>query len=73
MPSRNLPKFPYGAVYFRKSNPPQEDWERDYQKAAEDGMNIFRHWFIWSAIEIAPGVLIGKNTTGSLNWRPPMA
>jgi beta-galactosidase len=55
MPSHNLPKFPYGAVYFRKSNPPCEDSERDYQTAAEDGMNGFRHWFMWSAIEIAPG------------------
>lgn len=56
MPSRFLPRFPYGAVYFRKSNPPQEDWERDYGTASEDGMNIFRHWFLWSAIEVAPGV-----------------
>ena len=56
MPSKFLPKFPYGAVYFRKSNPPQEDWAQDYQTAAEDGMNIFRHWFLWSAIEVAPGV-----------------
>ena len=55
MALRNLPSFPYGAVYFRKSNPPREDWERDYRVAAEDGMNIFRHWFLWSAIEIAPG------------------
>ncbi|MBI1924370.1 beta-galactosidase, partial [Candidatus Poribacteria bacterium] len=55
MQHKNLPKFPYGAVYFRKSNPPRADWERDYQVAAEDGMNIFRHWFLWSAIEIAPG------------------
>ncbi len=54
MPHTALPAFPYGAVYFRKSNPPREDWERDYQTAAEDGMNIFRHWFLWSAIEIAP-------------------
>ena len=30
MSIRDLPKFPYGAVYFRKSNPPREDWERDY-------------------------------------------
>lgn len=50
-----LPAFPYGAVYFRKSNPPEADWAQDYQTAAEDGMNIFRHWFIWSAIEVAPG------------------
>ena len=50
-----LPAFPYGAVYFRKSNPPREDWERDYGTAAEDGMNLFRHWFLWSAIEVAPG------------------
>ena len=45
----------YGAVYFRKSNPPPEDWERDYRTAAEDGLNAFRHWFLWSAIEVAPG------------------
>jgi beta-galactosidase len=53
--SLNLPSFPYGAVYFRKSNPPKEDWDRDYRKAAEDGMNAFRHWFMWNAIEVAPG------------------
>lgn len=50
----SLPAFPYGAVYFRKSNPPKVDWERDYRTASEDGMNIFRHWFLWSAIEVAP-------------------
>jgi len=51
----SLPRIPYGAVYFRKSNPPPEDWETDYRRAAEDGMNVFRHWFLWSAIEVAPG------------------
>lgn len=56
MPVRDLPLLPYGAVYFRKSNPPPEDWERDYRIAAEDGFNIFRHWFMWSAIETRPGV-----------------
>lgn len=50
-----LPRFPFGAVYFRKSNPPREDWERDYATAAADGMNAFRHWFLWSAVETAPG------------------
>ena len=52
---RGLPAFPFGAVYFRKSNPPRADWERDYRTAAEDGLNVFRHWFLWSAIEVAPG------------------
>lgn len=52
----SLPAFPYGAVYFRKSNPPREDWARDYVTAREDGMDVFRHWFMWSAIEVAPGV-----------------
>jgi len=47
--------FPYGAVYFRKSNPPAEDWARDHQTAARVGMNTFRHWFLWGAIEVAPG------------------
>ncbi len=51
-----LPRFPYGAVYFRKSNPPRDDWVRDYATAAEDGYTLFRHWFPWAAIEIAPGV-----------------
>ncbi|MDL2317609.1 beta-galactosidase [Eubacteriales bacterium OttesenSCG-928-A19] len=49
-------QFPYGAVYFRKSNPPREDWARDYGVAQEDGLNIMRHWFMWGAIETAPGV-----------------
>ena len=49
------PVFPYGAVYFRKSNPPEQDWARDHQTAARVGMNTFRHWFMWSAIEVAPG------------------
>ena len=48
-------QFPYGAVYFRKSNPPREHWERDYAQAAKDGFNVFRHWFMWGAIEVAPG------------------
>ena len=48
------PVFPYGAVYFRKSNPPEQDWARDHQTAAQAGMNTFRHWFMWSAIEVAP-------------------
>ena len=47
--------FPYGAVYFRKSNPPPADWERDHQTAAQSGMNMFRHWVMWSAVEVAPG------------------
>ncbi|WP_165452388.1 beta-galactosidase [Paenibacillus thalictri] len=46
----------FGAVYFRKTNPPRKDWERDYAVAAEDGHSMFRHWFPWSAIEVAPGV-----------------
>ena len=50
-----LPTIPFGAVYFRKSNPPKSDWQRDHAQAAQDGMNCFRHWFIWSAIEVAPG------------------
>ncbi|MBI4875246.1 MAG: beta-galactosidase [Acidobacteria bacterium] len=48
------PVFPYGAVYFRKSNPPEQDWVRDHKTAAASGMNTFRHWFMWSAIEVAP-------------------
>src|SRR5207249_7311005 len=45
--AQEAPAFPFGAVYFRKSNPPEQDWERDHKKAADMGMNIFRHWFMW--------------------------
>lgn len=51
----DAPIFPYGAVYFRKSNPPEDDWAKDHQSAARIGMNTFRHWFMWSSIEVAPG------------------
>ena len=53
---KEYPQVTYGAVYFRKSNPPKEDWERDYAQAASDGMNMFRHWFLWGAIETSRGV-----------------
>jgi len=55
-PGSPLPNFPYGAVYFRKSNPPREDWARDYATAEQDGHTLFRHWFLWSAIEVEPGI-----------------
>ena len=55
MPLEALPRFPYGAVYFRRSNPPERDWARDYRTAAEDGMSAFRHWLMWGAVEVAPG------------------
>ena len=49
------PVFPFGAVYFRKSNPPEQDWERDHKTAAQMGVNVFRHWFLWASIETSPG------------------
>lgn len=54
-PAADDPVFPYGAVYFRKSNPPEADWERDHRTAAQIGMNMFRHWVMWSGVEVAPG------------------
>jgi beta-galactosidase len=48
--------FPSGAVYFRKSNPPDTDWAKDHKTASQIGMNTFRHWFMWSAVEVSPGV-----------------
>jgi beta-galactosidase len=43
-----------GAVYYRRSNPPEYDWERDYKVAREDGHTMFRHWFTWNVIHVAP-------------------
>ena len=56
MDSLNKPFVHMGAVYFRKSAPPKEDWERDYRQAKLDGQTIFRHWFSWNAIEVEPGL-----------------
>ena len=53
---KEYPQVTYGAVYYRRSNPPRADWERDYAQAKKDGMNTFRHWFLWGSIEVAPGV-----------------
>ena len=50
------PQLVFGAVYYRRTNPPQADWACDYAQAAADGMNLFRHWFLWGALEVAPGV-----------------
>ena len=33
----------------------KQDWERDHKTAAQMGINIFRHWFMWASIENAPG------------------
>ena len=54
-PALPNPVFPFGAVYFRKSSPPEQDWENDHRTAADLGMNIFRHWFMWASIETSPG------------------
>ena len=43
-----------GAVYYRRSAPPEQDWERDYQVAKEDGHTMFRHWFTWNSVHVAP-------------------
>jgi len=68
----DAPIFPYGAVYFRKSNPPEQDWARDHQTAARIGMNTFRHWFMWSAIEVAPGKTVGLGMEpGDEYWHEP--
>ncbi len=69
MSIRDLPKFPYGAVYFRKSNPPCEDWEQDYQTAAEDGMNTFATGSCGRRSRLLLAFMTGRNMTGSWNWR----
>lgn len=53
--ARNSSEMKFGAVYFRKSNPPKQDWPRDYRVATEDGHTLFRHWVPWGAVEVAPG------------------
>jgi hypothetical protein len=62
------PVFPYGAVYFRKSNPPEQDWARDHATAARIGMNTFRHWFMWESIEVAPGKYDWADYDRMMTW-----
>src|SRR5881396_476468 len=50
------PIFPYGAVYFRKSNPPEQDWERDHKTAAQIGMKVV----IAELVTAAPEWLFAK-------------
>ena len=44
-----------GPCTSENRNPPEPDWERDHQTAAQMGVNIFRHWFMWASIENSPG------------------
>ena len=44
MSEPHLPTFSFGAVYFRKSNPPKQDWERDYATAAADDESTTTPW-----------------------------
>lgn len=55
------PPIDFGAVYYRWSAPLECDWERDFQRAAEDGITQFRHWFVWPMIETAPGEFHWEN------------
>ncbi len=48
------PAVEIGAVYYRRSNPPRQDWERDYAQARADGHTLMRHWFNWCDIHVAP-------------------
>ena len=47
------PVFPYGAVYFR-SRTRRRRTGHETIRPPRNGMNNFRHWLMWSAIEVAP-------------------
>jgi len=68
MSDKALPSFPYGAVYYRRSNPPREDWERDYHAAAEDGMNTFATGSSGRPSRLPPASTTGRTMIGSSTW-----
>ncbi|MDO8589069.1 MAG: beta-galactosidase [Armatimonadota bacterium] len=44
--------FPYGTQYFREPNPPETEWEKDFERMAECKFNIVKIWAMWSWIHV---------------------
>jgi beta-galactosidase GanA len=42
--------FPYGTQYYRTPNPPESEWEKDFQTMADFGFNIVKIWAMWTWI-----------------------
>jgi beta-galactosidase GanA len=40
--------FPYGTQYYRAPNPPESEWEGDFERIAASGFNIVKIWANWS-------------------------
>ncbi|HEX2987762.1 MAG TPA: beta-galactosidase [Chloroflexota bacterium] len=47
--------FPYGAMYYRRPNPPPEDWERDFQTMQAHGFNMVKCWAMWNVMHTSEG------------------
>jgi beta-galactosidase len=42
--------YPYGAMYYRRPAPFEEDWERDIDYMKERNFNFIKHWAMWNLI-----------------------
>jgi beta-galactosidase len=45
--------FPYGTQYFREPNPPESEWEKDFDRMADAGFTIVKIWAMWSWVHLA--------------------
>ena len=44
-----------GSQYYRPPNPRPEDWDRDFRRIQEHGLDLVRFWVHWSKVNPAPG------------------
>jgi len=47
--------FPYGAQYYRTPNPPESEWEKDFEVMAQHGFTVAKIWAMWSWIHVGDG------------------
>ncbi|MCL6630112.1 MAG: beta-galactosidase, partial [Armatimonadetes bacterium] len=42
--------FPYGTQYYRTPNPPEGEWEKDFDNIASQGFTLVKIWAMWNWI-----------------------
>lgn len=52
--AKTIDFIPFGAQYLRGAMPERKDWKRDFERAREMGLNVFRVWIVWSYYHTTP-------------------
>lgn len=53
--------FPYGTQYFREPNPPESEWEKDFDRIKAADFTMVKIWAMWSWVHIAEDDFDFKN------------